>query len=510
MIDIRTNLQGYIVLVKLMLALMLVLITPNYAAAETSHLEKLFIDGNYTEFMPQAELLAKSNDSEALFLLGKAYHLGKGVDKDIVRAKVLYGSAAQLGSARAMHNLGTIAMDEYGGKHLAKAIQYFEKALQMGFENPTKENLALAYRKLAAVCEQIGGCTGAEINELYRKSANMYASLYEAKPSDERLDQVMFAYTQAYVTALNPAIQQELRAAVMKWLNLGIEHNLPNAFHNMGCVYYYADNDVEKGREWFKKGADHGLAISEYAIGTTYEEHEDNPDKAYESYEKAMEMGSEQAAHKVCDQFRMNASAYPGECCNDKRIPLLDKALECYEKVSPEKYEWAVSDAMVVADELSSGVSEIDGLERIVARAKIICNCDYESQYSSNKLMLKLKAIRLYKSNFDGRKNAIPPGEIQIRVPERHAHFFSSCRMSWISADTKGEAYGNVITGRFHCKSDPKGNISFEKDYSGLIREVLAKGDTILLTDSFGVISYLTYKICDAKPCLVSALYQWD
>src|SRR5690606_13517816 len=101
---------------------------------QASELEQLFETEQYQKFLAQAQTAAQADDADALFLLGKAYHLGRGVKKDIITARSYYRQADVQGSARAAHNLGSLALSE-GRK--PEAIEHFKRALSRGLRRPT-------------------------------------------------------------------------------------------------------------------------------------------------------------------------------------------------------------------------------------------------------------------------------------------------------------------------------------------------------------------------------------
>ncbi|SEC60041.1 hypothetical protein SAMN05421553_1126 [Pseudomonas anguilliseptica] len=105
----------------------------------SSPLKSLFERKDYAAFLPQAEAKASAGDAEALFLLGKAYHLARGVAEDRERARAYYQDARSLGSARASHNLGSMAREQGDVK---MAVEFFEEALERGLKLPTLYNLA--------------------------------------------------------------------------------------------------------------------------------------------------------------------------------------------------------------------------------------------------------------------------------------------------------------------------------------------------------------------------------
>src|SRR5690606_12737030 len=68
---------------------------------QATQLEEVFETEQYPEFLAQARAAAQAGNTDALFLLGKAYHLGQGVEKNILTARGYYLKADAQGSARA-------------------------------------------------------------------------------------------------------------------------------------------------------------------------------------------------------------------------------------------------------------------------------------------------------------------------------------------------------------------------------------------------------------------------
>lgn len=64
--------------------------------------------GNYETAVKAWQGPAAKNDPDALFNLGQAYKLGRGVDKDLVKAEAYYGKAARLGHIAAADNYGIL------------------------------------------------------------------------------------------------------------------------------------------------------------------------------------------------------------------------------------------------------------------------------------------------------------------------------------------------------------------------------------------------------------------
>lgn len=62
--------------------------------------------GNYEAAIKSWQGPAAKNDPDALFNLGQAYKLGRGVPKDLAKAEAYYGKAARLGHVAAADNYG--------------------------------------------------------------------------------------------------------------------------------------------------------------------------------------------------------------------------------------------------------------------------------------------------------------------------------------------------------------------------------------------------------------------
>ena len=119
--------------------------------AEADDLERSFDSGDVPGFFRQAEALAARGDAQAAFLLGKAYHQGRGVPADTGKAREYYRLAAAQDHARAEHNLGVLDLEVEGRPDLARG--HFLRALALGLEMPTQANLGKAEQ---ALCDQSG------------------------------------------------------------------------------------------------------------------------------------------------------------------------------------------------------------------------------------------------------------------------------------------------------------------------------------------------------------------
>ena len=85
--------------------------------------------GNYEAAIKAWQGPAAKGDADALFNLGQAYKLGRGVPKDLVKAEAYYGKAARLGHVQAADNYGIILFQT--NRQLA-AIPWLQAAADRG------------------------------------------------------------------------------------------------------------------------------------------------------------------------------------------------------------------------------------------------------------------------------------------------------------------------------------------------------------------------------------------
>ncbi|WP_426207928.1 hypothetical protein [Massilia sp. TWP1-3-3] len=237
-------------------------------AGPVSPLEQLLLDKNYPAFQARAYKDAASGNAEANFLIGKAQHLGLGVPIDLYEAKEWYDKALALGSARAAHNMGIMALDQDNRK---EAIASFKKALSMGFNNPTLFNLGRAYSPLRPrYPDQLEGTL-----VLSQEAADYFTQAYAIDKSAETAPRAGREYVQM-IDCLR--LQKEYgmppgkydRAALLKeavhWLTIAMDANSANAMTNYGALMLL-ENKTQEARVAFLKGAAGGNALAHHHLG---------------------------------------------------------------------------------------------------------------------------------------------------------------------------------------------------------------------------------------------------
>ena len=116
-----------IFLAALMLGAGLALPAP--ASADTKAGVDAWTRGDFAAAVKAWQAEAAKGDGDAVFNLGQAYRLGKGVPQDLARAEQLFGQAAAMGHLQASDNYGLLLFQR-GDK--AKALPYLRAAADRG------------------------------------------------------------------------------------------------------------------------------------------------------------------------------------------------------------------------------------------------------------------------------------------------------------------------------------------------------------------------------------------
>lgn len=104
-----------------------------HAASPTENGVRKYEAGDFGGAIRDWTIAAEANDPNALFNLGQAYRLGRGVKADQGKAAQFYQRAAELGHLSATGNLGTIYyFSDAPLRNRAKALSYWTDAAQRG------------------------------------------------------------------------------------------------------------------------------------------------------------------------------------------------------------------------------------------------------------------------------------------------------------------------------------------------------------------------------------------
>lgn len=266
------------------------------AESSVSSLEQSLLDKQYEQFQRAAKVAAENGSAEALFLLGKAYALGLGVQKDLDLGRSYYEKAEALGYVRAIHNLGVMDLDE---KQYEMAIRRFDLALERGLQMPTLLNLGHAYKPP----------DGGNIYEARalmaqsQKSAGYFARAFDISGDAEtaalagRMYVRAFDYARFAVSAgqLEEGELPAHRARAIEWLEKGMRLGSANASTNFGALLFM-EKDFAGARAALERGARGKNAVAHQYLGMLDErDGGDALQSAVMHYEQALALGHEPA-----------------------------------------------------------------------------------------------------------------------------------------------------------------------------------------------------------------------
>lgn len=138
------------------------LLYPVHATSQTTPPQELYQQGNFNEAYNIWSIQAESGDAVALFNLSTLYETGRGVDRDLEKARLLLIEAAHKNYAPALHNLALVQFEEnrpdLALQNLENAAhQKFTASLytlgkfhQFGVSNGVRPDLAFQYIAMAA------------------------------------------------------------------------------------------------------------------------------------------------------------------------------------------------------------------------------------------------------------------------------------------------------------------------------------------------------------------------
>lgn len=230
-----------------------------------SELELLFKSEDYDVFFETAEKKAQEGDAEAIFLLGKAHHLGKGVPVDFNKAYDFYERAAGLNSAKAEHNIGVLELDDF--KNPYRALPHFKKALDMGLKRPTLYNLGRTYMAL---------CDWKADPEPCRLASEYHLRAWNETSEHESMDEAVLAQVKACFFERDAAGLYGLEETVKKaerycaeakaLAEKGWAEGKSRSAYNRGAIEYHSKN-YAAALPWFQLANERKLGKAAFSLG---------------------------------------------------------------------------------------------------------------------------------------------------------------------------------------------------------------------------------------------------
>jgi len=262
-------------------------------AAPQPTLAELFAGADSAPFLAAARPLAEKGHPEAQFLLGKAYHSGKGMEADLEEAEHWYRLAAAQHHPRALNNLGLL---EIHRRAYAAARAHLEEALALGLKLPTLYNLGTT-------------CTEGEWrspNELEQGAAFFLQARAEGYGT-EALDEAVRALVVATVMQqprggeVASPHYLELQARILKLGEEAKVLKLARSLQNVGVVFYESGRFSE-ALPWIRGAADLAQPTALYTLGLMAQEGKGlpkDPGAAEVFFEQAARLRQTKAKYEV-------------------------------------------------------------------------------------------------------------------------------------------------------------------------------------------------------------------
>jgi len=228
-------------------------------------LEDLFNGPDKPRFFSEASAAADAGDPEALFLLGKAYHLGMGVGADQPRARELYGRARAQGSGWASHHLGLMALND--GRR-GEAIVLLDEALARGVQMPTLHDLGRAHAPEDPTTRFALREPVAAAGRAGDYFARAYAVQSEGEEAFAASRQYLRAWQMARLARGEEATAFDLpalRERAVRWLRIGMDRDHAPSWTNYG-VLLYEEGHLDEARAAFEHAAPRGIAVAHYYL----------------------------------------------------------------------------------------------------------------------------------------------------------------------------------------------------------------------------------------------------
>ena len=269
------------------------------------------------------EKAAQNGHAEAALKLGIFYKLGKGRVQDYNRARELFEYAASKASVSALNELGVLFRHGQGVPvDYEKAVAYYRTAADRGFAN-AQYNLAVHYSKGWGVPQNYE-----EAVKLYRLAAdqgnlnaifNLGCILKRGEPGVPKDEKEAFRLFSA--GAMNnhagcannvgdcfetgSGTEKDLKKA-FTWYSLAAGKDVPIAQKSLGILYKNGEGGIKKNLElavkYIRKASENGLAQGHYELGLLYETGEgvvQDKTEAGKLYQKAAEGGYAKALDKL-------------------------------------------------------------------------------------------------------------------------------------------------------------------------------------------------------------------
>ena len=319
----------------------------------------------------------EQGDAEAMYQLGRFYHIGEVVEADYDKAMTLYHRANALGYPLAANNIGAL-YDDMGEPE--KSVEWFEQGIRQGDKRATislgrfyllgigveqdtfkgmqmlekYDNHGLASYLLAQVYD---GVIGYEVPINYPKALKYYL-LAEKNKQDLPNKDLMTLYNNLGTLYNAHEDIPTNYVEAQKYLTKAAEMGLPHAMYGLANLHDFK-GDKKQAFKWYLKAAENGLIDAYYYVGNAYKRGEgvqQDSQKALKWLELAAEFQMRDAAWELAEIYQEGLGNVPQN---------LEKAQAFYllAKESGENVERSMQ-------QLQSRLAVRDDFDALLERAK--------------------------------------------------------------------------------------------------------------------------------------------
>ena len=279
-------------------------------------------DKNSLETLQQR---VEQGDAEAMYQLGRFYHIGEVVEADYDKAMTLYHRANALGYPLAANNIGAL-YDDMGEPE--KSVEWFEQGIRqgdkratislgrfyllgIGVEQDTFKGMQMLEKYdddgfvLYLLAQVYDGVIGYDVPINYPKALEYYL-LAEKNKQDLPNKDLMTLYNNLGTLYNAHEDIPTNYVEAQKYLTKAAEMGLPNAMYGLANLHGFK-GDKKQAFKWYLKAAENGLIDAYYYVGNAYKRGEgiqQDSQKALKWLELAAEYQMRDAARELAEIYQ--------------------------------------------------------------------------------------------------------------------------------------------------------------------------------------------------------------
>jgi TPR repeat protein len=255
------------------------------AAALVARADQMLTAKDYAGALLLYRQATDLGSAKAMTNIGFLYDHGLGVAKDYGQAMEWFRTAADLGEATAMKNIGGLYQNGRGvAQDYGQAMQWYRKAADLG-SSQAANSVGILYEKGHGV-----GQDYTQAMQWYRKAADL--------GSPPAMTNIGFLFENGFGLARD-------YGEAMQWYHKAADLGNSLAMNDIGALYgtgHGVTRDYGQAMQWYRKAADLGESLAMTNIGFLYENGfgvAQDYGQAIQWYHKAADLGNSQAVNNV-------------------------------------------------------------------------------------------------------------------------------------------------------------------------------------------------------------------